>query len=89
MIIWQLIYYILQLYLTQNSLDCEKVIREGINKYVDEVGNLWSKLAEYNIKLGKFDKARSIYEEGFQNVVTARDFGIIYSSYLKLEEELL
>ena len=45
----------------KKSVDCEKVMREGIKKYVDEVGNLWVKLAEYHIKLGRFDKARDIF----------------------------
>ncbi len=40
------------------------MIREGISKYVDEVGHLWTKLSEYFIKLGQFEKARSAYEEG-------------------------
>lgn len=34
------------------SVDCEKIIREGLNKYVDEVGNLWCKLADYYIRKG-------------------------------------
>ena len=32
------------------SIDSEKIIRSGISKYVDEVGNLWTKLATYYIK---------------------------------------
>ena len=64
-------------------------MREGITKYVDEVGNLWAKLASYYIKLGKFQKARYSYEEGLRKVMTARDFGIIFNAYLKFEEELI
>lgn len=32
------------------SINCEEVIKEGLSKYVDEVGNLWAKLASYYIK---------------------------------------
>lgn len=64
-------------------------MREGINKYVDEVGNLWTKLADYYIKTGQFDKARGVYREGLQQVMTARDFNIVYNAYLKFEQELV
>lgn len=60
-------------------------MREGVTKYVDEVGNLWSKLADYYIKTGKFTKAREVYNEGLNSIMTARDFNIIYNSYLKFE----
>jgi pre-mRNA-splicing factor SYF1 len=32
------------------SIDCEKIIRYGLRKYTDEVGNLWISLVEYNIR---------------------------------------
>ena len=71
------------------SINSEKIIRSGIAKYVDEVGNLWTKLATYHIKKGHFSKARYTYEESLQKIMTARDFGIIYNSFLKFEEELV
>ncbi|KRX03383.1 hypothetical protein PPERSA_12662 [Pseudocohnilembus persalinus] len=71
------------------DIDCEQVLRDGISKYVDEVGNLWCKLADYYIKLGNFNMARQIYDEGLNQVMTVRDFHIIYNAYLKFEEELV
>jgi len=71
------------------SIDCESVIRHGIKKYTDEVGNLYVSLADYFIRQGLFEKARDIFEEALEAVLTARDFGIIFNAYVKFEEEML
>jgi pre-mRNA-splicing factor SYF1 len=70
-------------------IDGESVIRHSIKRYTDEVGNLWNFLAEFYIRQGLFEKARDMFEEGIESVMCARDFGIVYSAYLKFEEELL
>jgi len=44
------------------------VIRHGIKKYTDEVGNLYVSLADYFIRQGLFEKARDIFEEALENV---------------------
>lgn len=36
-----------------------------------------------------FERGRDIFEEALDSVRSARDFGVIYSAYLKFEEELL
>jgi pre-mRNA-splicing factor SYF1 len=36
-----------------------------------------------------FEKARDIFEESLEKILTARDFGIVYNAYLKFEEEML
>lgn len=73
----------------QDSIDKEAIIREGIQKYTDEVGNLWVKLADYHTRLGDFTKAREVFEEALSIIQTSRDFGIIFNAYTKLEEELV
>ena len=69
--------------------NAEKIIRHGIKKYVDEVGRLWIWLADYNTRLGNFEKAREIFEEAIAFVVTARDFGLIFDAYMKFEETII
>lgn len=71
------------------SLDCESIIKHGIKKYSDEVGNLWNYLANYYINHSLFEKARDTFEEALENIQTARDFGIIFNAYVKFEEEML
>ena len=89
----------------QKSIDCESIIRHGIQKYTDEVGNLYVYLADYFIRQGLFEKARDVFEEALDHVIylvkelklifcfvkilTARDFGIIFNAYVKFEEEML
>lgn len=71
------------------EFDCESIIRHGLNKYTDEVGRLWVALCNYYIKQGLFEKARDVFEEALSKVSTARDFSIVFNSYLKFEEEMV
>jgi pre-mRNA-splicing factor SYF1 len=65
------------------------VIRAGIRRYTDEVGRLWQALAGYFIRLGQFEKARDVYDEAIQNVITVRDFTIVFDAYVLFEENIL
>ena len=49
-------------------------------------GTLWSKLADYYIRQGEFEMARSIYEEALGSVSRVRDFSILFDAYVQLEE---
>ena len=40
------------------GLNVDAIIRTGIRKFSDEVGPLWTSLAEYYIRRGLHDKAR-------------------------------
>lgn len=71
------------------DFDGSIVIRHCIKKYSDEVGNLWNCFAEYYILQGLFEKGRDVFEEALEKVASAKDFGVVYSAYLKFEEELL
>lgn len=71
------------------NIDCESIIRHGLNKYTDEVGRLWISLCNYYIRQEMFEKARDIFEEALAKVSTARDFSLVFNSYLKFEEELV
>ena len=71
------------------DLDVDKVIRHGIKKYTDEVGNLWVTLANYYIKMGLIEKAREIFEEALEKILTVRDFSLIFNAYLNFEQEMM
>ena len=87
---WMLICDIISKYPEKvNHLDCENIIRNGLNKYTDEVGRLWISLCNFYIRQGLFDKARDIFEEGISKISTARDFSLIFNAYLKFEEEVV
>lgn len=70
-------------------LDVDQIIRSGLSRFRDEVGRLWCKLADYYIRLGRFEEARNIYEEAVTTVVTARDFGLVFDAYSRFEESVL
>ncbi|KAG2453740.1 hypothetical protein HYH02_001951 [Chlamydomonas schloesseri] len=65
------------------------IIRGGIRRFTDEVGRLWTSLADYYIRRGMFEKARDVYEEGLCSVITVHDFSLIYDAYTQFEESLL
>jgi len=46
------------------GIKVDAIIRGGIRKFTDEVGRLWTSLADYYIRQAMFEKARDVYEEG-------------------------
>lgn len=71
------------------SIDCEAVLRDGIDRYPDQRGKLWNSLARYFVRLGMFSSARSIYEEGLEQVTTKKDFVEIWEAYTRFEEKYI
>ncbi|XP_043699418.1 pre-mRNA-splicing factor SYF1 [Telopea speciosissima] len=72
-----------------SGMKVDAIIRGGIRKFTDEVGRLWTSLADYYIRRGLPEKARDIYEEGMMTVVTVRDFSVIFDTYSQFEESTL
>ncbi|XP_015888127.3 uncharacterized protein LOC107423123 [Ziziphus jujuba] len=72
-----------------SGLNVDAIIRGGIRKFTDEVGRLWTSLAEYYIRRNLHEKARDIFDEGMTSVVTVRDFSVIFDSYAQFEESML
>ncbi|EXB51813.1 Pre-mRNA-splicing factor SYF1 [Morus notabilis] len=72
-----------------SGLNVDAIIRGGIRKFTDEVGRLWTSLAEYYIRRNLHEKARDIFEEGMTTVVTVRDFSVIFDSYTQFEQGML
>lgn len=71
------------------TLDVEAIVRSGIAQFTDEVGRLWCALATYFARLGLFEAARDVYEEGIRAVLTVRDFSMIFDAYVKFIEAML
>ncbi|GLC45042.1 hypothetical protein PLESTB_001462400 [Pleodorina starrii] len=67
----------------------DAILRGGIRRFTDEVGRLWTSLADYYIRRSMFEKARDVYEEGLCSVLTVHDFSLIYDAYTQFEESLL
>ncbi|XP_057499533.1 uncharacterized protein LOC130783795 [Actinidia eriantha] len=72
-----------------SGLNVDAIIRGGIRKFTDEVGRLWTSLADYYIRRDLVEKARDVFDEGMTTVVTVRDFSVIFDAYSQFEESML
>ena len=72
-----------------NEIQPITMLKEGIESSENNKGRLWCSLANYHSRLGNFEEAEKIYENACKTVVTAKDFSIVYDSYIKLEETII
>ena len=63
------------------SVDLPGMIRAGLARFPDELGNLWNHLADYYIRMGMFGRAIEVYEEAIGTLTTVSDFSIVFNSY--------
>ncbi|WBW72519.1 Prp19 complex subunit Cwf3 [Schizosaccharomyces osmophilus] len=71
------------------QIDVERVFRAGIHRFTDQAGKLWTSLAQYYIRLGYYEKARSIFYEGITTVMTVRNFTQVFDAAVEFEEQWL
>ncbi|KAK6195762.1 hypothetical protein SNE40_001120 [Patella caerulea] len=71
------------------SLKIEPIIRQGLKRYSDQIGVLWNSLADYYIRGGHFERARDIYEEAIQTVITVRDFTQVFDAFSQFEKSMI
>ncbi len=71
------------------GIEVEDIIRSGIARFTDEVGRLWCKLADVYIRVGEFEQARNIFEEAIDDVMTVKDFTMVFDAYTHFEEKVL
>ncbi|XP_060607021.1 pre-mRNA-splicing factor SYF1-like [Ruditapes philippinarum] len=71
------------------TMNIEPIIRQGLKRYTDQIGVLWNSLADYYIRGGHFERARDIYEEAVQTVITVRDFTQVFDAYAQFEKNLI
>ena len=71
------------------------IIRSMITsgQYQDDLGLLWTYLAEFFIRQGQFGVARDIFEEAIDieslGVNTVRDLAIVFNSYIRFERQII
>lgn len=76
--------------LDSNRLPILKIVKcDGLARFPDQAGRLWTGLASYYIKRGDFDIAWDIFEEGMKKVLTVRDFTQIFDAYAESSENLI
>ncbi|XP_023241197.1 pre-mRNA-splicing factor SYF1-like [Centruroides sculpturatus] len=71
------------------SLKVDAIIRGGLRRYTDQLGQLWNSLADYYTRSGLFERARDVYEEAIQTVMTVRDFTQVFDACAQFEESLI
>jgi pre-mRNA-splicing factor SYF1 len=52
-------------------------------------GTMWTRLAEYHVRAGDFELARSVYEEALDAISRVRDFSLVFDAYVKFEEGVI
>lgn len=62
---------------------------DGLDKFTDQSGRLWTGLATYWIKRGEFEVARDTFEAGIKAVKTVRDFTQIFDAYAETSENVI
>jgi pre-mRNA-splicing factor SYF1 len=64
--------------------------RELINHRLGEMeGTMWTRLAEYHVRAGDFELARSVYEEALDAITRVRDFSLVFDAYVRFEEGVI
>ena len=74
---------------SEAGLDMETLVRTGISAYSEQTGKLWCQLANFNVRQGYFEKAREVFEEAVNTVLTVRDFSVVFDALVKVEESTL
>lgn len=62
---------------------------DGLARFPDQAGRLWTGLATYYIKRGDLVAARDTFEQGMKQVVTVRDFTQIFDAYAETSENVI
>ena len=71
------------------------IIRSMITsgEFQDDLGLLWTYLAEFFIRQGQFGVARDVFEEAIDidsiGITTVRDLAIVFNAYIKFERQLI
>lgn len=74
----------------QNQTKEAKNNSQALNHRLGEMeGTLWTRLAEYHVRAGDFELARSVYEEALDAITRVRDFSLVFDAYVRFEEGVI
>ena len=71
-----------------SSLKVEAIIRGGIRRFTDMVGQLWCSLADYHVRAGRFERVSTfslLYNQTFGSNIIVRVCFYFYEDVLFLE----
>lgn len=73
-----------------NQQTKETTNSQALNHSLGEMeGTLWTRLAEYHVRAGDFELARSVYEEALDAITRVRDFSLVFDAYVRFEEGVI
>jgi len=74
----------------QITQEADKDSHPAFNHCLGEMeGTLWTRLAEYHVRAGDFELARSVYEEALDAITRVRDFSLVFDAYIRFEEGVI
>ena len=75
---------------SQNQSEHDIKKQQALNHRLGEMeGTLWTRLAEYHVRVGDFEVARSVYEEALDAITRVRDFSLVFDAYVRFEEGVI
>ncbi|KAH7983955.1 hypothetical protein HPB52_015750 [Rhipicephalus sanguineus] len=73
-----------------HSLKVDAIIRGGLRRYTDQIGQLWNSLADYYIRAGLFERIINTFTEAVQTIdpkLATGKLNVLWVSFAKFYEE--
>lgn len=70
-------------------LPVRSIILANLPQFPDQAGRLWVGLATYHLKRGEIDLAKATFQRGLKEVMTVRDFSVIFDAFAESEEGVI
>ncbi|PWN27913.1 TPR-like protein [Jaminaea rosea] len=70
-------------------LPVRSIILANMPQFPDQAGRLWVGLATYHLKRGEIDLAKKTFQRGLREVMTVRDFSVIFDAFAESEEGVI
>ncbi|CAM0913536.1 unnamed protein product [Alopecurus aequalis] len=70
------------------GMPVDAILCDGIRKFPDDAGVLWTCLASHHARTGLHGKARDVFEEALTTAATVKDFHMVFDAYLHFEHAM-